>query len=400
MKVIVLGAAGEVGKALTADLASCPEMDEVVAADVARGEVEALASASEKVSAVALDLRDRERALGVLDGCAVLVNCTSFAFFDDVIDLAVAAGVDYADLLSEPSEEQRKVVEDAGITAISGLGASPGLSNVLVAHAAEDLGALDEVHISWASFRAIAPSRGLLDTILWELSEDCPTRQYFQNGRYYRAGFMEGSRVVDFASPVGRQRVYFVPHTEVTTLPEHFPTLRFCAVRGTWLPELMEDVRVLNKYGLLSEAALEATKERIWEQFGGKRDLAPWALFVKVEVVARRDGQAVRRIYDVSHPLDWGHEATGRMTGVCAAVGAQLLARHGRTQPGFVDPEIYYDPDEFLAELHGRGSVSVAWTDSTINGRRLERTRPEEGERGGEALYRRRVHREHIKHGP
>ena len=374
MKVAVLGAGGEVGKALTADLAGCPEIGHVVAADVVRGEIEALAAASEKVSAVALDLRDRERALRVLDGCAVLVNCTSFTLFDDVIDLAVAADVDYADLISEPSEEQRSVVADAGITAISGLGATPGLSNVLVAHAAEELAEIEEVHISWASFRTIAPSRGLLDTVVWELSDECPTRQYFQSGRFYRAGFMEGSRLVDFAPPVGRQRVYFVPHTEVTTLPRHFPTLRFCAVRGTWRPELMEDVRVLNKYGLLSEAALEATKERIWERFGGERDLAPWTLFVNVEVVGSRDGETVRRVYEVSHPLDWGQEATGRMTGVCAAVGAQLLARHGRRQAGLVDPEVYYDPDEFLAELEQRGSVSVASSDDIVSGRPLERT--------------------------
>ena len=46
------------------------------------------------------------------------------------------------------------------------------------------------------------------------------------------------------------------------------------------------------------------------------------------------------------------------MTGVCAAVGAQLLARHGRTEAGFVDPEAYYDPDEFLAELAVREASS------------------------------------------
>ncbi len=181
-------------------------------------------------------------------------------------------------------------------------------------------------HISWVSFRTIAPAPGLLDTILWELSDSCPTRQYFQNGRYVRAGFMEGSRLVEFAEPVGRQRVYYVPHTEVTTLPRRFPALRFCAVRGTWRPELMEDMRVLNKYGLLDEAALEHTKARIWERFGGQRDMSPWTLFVNVEVIGSRGGTAVRRVYDVSHPLEWGQEGTGRMTGVCAAVGAQLLA--------------------------------------------------------------------------
>jgi lysine 6-dehydrogenase len=373
MNVVVLGAAGEVGKALTADLAACPEIDHVVAADLARDEVEALAAGRERVSAAPVNLRDREQVLRLLHGCDLLVNCTSFSLFDVVIDLAVSAGIDYADLLSYPSQEQVRAVEESGITAISGLGLTPGLSNVLVAHAADELDEIEEAHIAWMSFRTIAPSRGLLDTILWELSEDCSTREYFQNGRFHQAGPMEGSRLVDFADPAGRQRVYFVPHTEVRTLPRHFPSLAFCAVRGTWRPKLMDDVRVLNEYGLLNQATLEATKEVVWDRFGGERDVAPWMLFLNVEIVGTQNGETVRRVYDVSHPTDWNQAATGRMTGLCAAVGAQLLARHGRTHAGFVDPEVYYDPHEFLVELARREGVSVARRDSILSGQPLER---------------------------
>ena len=185
MKVVVIGAAGEVGKALTADLVCCPEIDHIVAADVAPGTLRALAEGTDRVSAARLDLHDREQALRILDGCDLLVNCTSFALFDEVIDLAVTAGIDYADLISEPSDEQARAVEEAGITAISGLGLTPGLSNVLVAHAADELGEIEEANIAWMSFRTIAPSRGLLDTILWELSEGCRTREYFQSGRFH-----------------------------------------------------------------------------------------------------------------------------------------------------------------------------------------------------------------------
>lgn len=361
MRIVVLGGAGEVGTAVSRDLAGCPEVDELVIADVDAERASGLvAELGGRVVSVELDLRERDAVLAILHGANVLMNCTSFAWFDDVIALAIEAGLDYADLLSEPSERQRAAANEAGITAVSGLGATPGLSNVLVRHAAEELGDPEEVHVSWVSFRTIAPSAGLLDTILWELSDECPTRRYFQNGRLEQAPFMEGSRLVEFAWPIGPQRVYYVPHTEVTTLPRHFPSLRFCAVRGTWRPELMDDIRVLNKYGLLDDASIESTKARIWERFGGQRDASPWMLFVNVEVIAARG----RRVYDVSHPLDWGQEGTGRMTGVCAGVGAQLLARHGGwSGGGFVDPEVYYDPYEFLDELERRGSVAVEQRD-------------------------------------
>lgn len=361
MRIVVLGGAGEVGAPLTRELAAGADVDELLVADLDGARASALAeSLGGPVRATALDVRDRDAAIDALAGADALMNCTSFTLFDAVIDVAAAAGVQYADLLSQPTEAQRRLVREAGITAISGLGATPGLSNVLVRDAAGELDELLEAHVSWASFRTIAPASGLLDTILWELSEDCPARLYYQNGRHVRAGFMEGSKLVEFAAPVGPQRVYYVPHTEVTTLPRHFPTLELCTVRGTWRPELMDDIRVLNKYGLLAGPAFEQTKARIWERFGGERDAAPWTLFVNVEVVGTRGGGLVSRVYDVSHPLDWGQEGTGRMTGVCAAVGAQLLGRHGPTEPGFVDPEVYYDPKEYLAELERRRSVVVA----------------------------------------
>jgi hypothetical protein len=98
-----------------------------------------------------------------------------------------------------------------------------------------------------------------------------------------------------------------------------------------------------------------------------------------------------------SYQLDWGPGGDGAHDWYMCGLGVQLVARHGRMQPGFIDPEVCYNPDEFLAELRRRGSVAVAWTDSPLNGRRVGRKRPEEGGRNAEALHRRRVRREHVK---
>ena len=171
---------------------------------------------------------------------------------------------------------------------------------------------------------------------------------------------MEGSRLVDFAPPVGRQYVYYVPHTEVTTLPRHFPTLRHCAVRGSWRPELMQDMRVLQRYGLLAGPALDA------DQAGDLAALRRRARRVAVDAVRQRRGRRhARRRARSGGPTrsatrrDWGQRGVARMTGVAAAVGVQLLARHGRAAAGFVDPEEYFDPLEFLAELERRESIVV-----------------------------------------
>jgi lysine 6-dehydrogenase len=376
MRVVLLGGAGEVGSEIARDLAGVSEIDALVIADADGERPHQLARELGRpgVTATTIDARDRERALDLFAGADVLMNCTSFALFDDVFDLALAARVDYADLISEPTPEQRRAAADAGITAISGLGATPGLSNVLVRHAADELDELRAVEISWISFRTVAPTPGLLDTILWELSEDCSTRTYYRDGRHEPAAFLEGSRLVEFAPPVGRQFVYYVPHTEVRTLPRHFPTLRDCAVRGSWRPDLMADMRVLERYGLLAEGALEATKQAIWRRCGGVRDSAAWMLYVNVEIGGLRNGEPVRRTYFVSHPVDWGERGLARMTGQPAGVGVQLLARHGRTATGFVDPEQYYDPYEFLTELERRSGIVVTHEEAAIPATPLERT--------------------------
>ena len=58
------------GSAVTADLAACEEVDELLAVDAAAERAAALAATlgGGKVEAVGLDLRDRKRALEVLRG--------------------------------------------------------------------------------------------------------------------------------------------------------------------------------------------------------------------------------------------------------------------------------------------------------------------------------------------
>jgi hypothetical protein len=91
---------------------------------------------------------------------------------------------------------------------------------------------------------------------------------------------------------------------------------------------------------------------------------------MKVEVVGTLNERDVRREYDVTHPAEWGTEGLVRMTGVSAAVGAQLIGRHGRTQVGFCDVEEYFQPGEYLQELKQRdgagAGVEVSWKDLDV----------------------------------
>lgn len=379
-RVVVLGGAGEVGRWLVRDLCARKSVAEVTIAEVDADAAEALAGElGTKARVVRVDMEDRKPLLAELRGADLLMNCTSHVFFDEVFGLALDAKVNYADLISEPSAAQRRAAEEAGITAVSGLGISPGVTQVLVRQAVDEFDQVDEVHVSGVSWRTIAPSRGGLETVLWELAEETPTRQYFQNGRFRSASYREGSRWVDFLEPVGRHRVYYVPHPETTSLVQSFPQLAFCATRVSWRDEIMDDIAVLNKYGLLDQdetaggqAIREAVRDRIWQVRGGQRDERGWALMCTVEVVGVLGGRSVVRTYQTGHPA-WGHDTTGRVTGVCAAVGAEILATDPPAGPGWVAPELAFEPAPFLSALEERGCIPIVRKDEQLDGRPLQR---------------------------
>ena len=86
-------------------------------------------------------------------------------------------------------------------------------------------------------------------------------------------------------------------------------------------------------------------------------DAGNWAFLLYVEVKGTRAGREARRIYRTSHPgmSHWGQQATAKMTGIPASIGAQLLARGEGRRTGMMAPEAAFTPHHFIAELARRG---------------------------------------------
>jgi saccharopine dehydrogenase-like NADP-dependent oxidoreductase len=363
MRIFVLGGAGNMGSEVTRTLLKFPEVEQVAIGEYNLDAANRLAAELKdpRIRVERVDVTQILETAAKLKGFDVLMNTAYFGFFDQAIQVAVKAKVDYADLISEPTPEQFEMVRQSGITAVSGLGCTPGLSNLLARQGANQFQTPEEVHIHWVSLRTVAPSEGLMDTIIWELATECPTRGYSLNGRFTLVPPFEGSKRVKFAEPVGEQTVYYVPHTETVSLAQNIAGVKYVSVRGTWRKDLMEDFRVLNRYGLLDSAEVtvngvrqkvsEVTRQRIWQTHGQRTDSNLWAFFLNIEVIGRRAGGWGRYVANASHPLEWKDRATAKMTGIPAAVGAMLLGRNKRKEPGIVYPESYYDPAEFLHEL-------------------------------------------------
>src|SRR2546428_11663120 len=172
MKIIVLGGCGAMGSEVTRDLARSSEFEEIVIADADFPKAQALADelGSGRVRASQIDVSDEDALAKALQGFDVVANATTYHFGLIATRAAIRAKTNYLDLGGlfntpkqlELDEEARK----AGVTICLGCGATPGVTNLMTRHAADQLGQVGEVHIAFASFRSIAPSAGSVWTYL------------------------------------------------------------------------------------------------------------------------------------------------------------------------------------------------------------------------------------------
>src|SRR6267143_5028030 len=309
----------------------------------------------------------------ILGGFDVVANCTVYHFGLAVTRAAIAAQVNYLDLgglfNTTRQLELDELARNAGVTACLGCGATPGVTNLMARYAADQLDRVDEVHIAFASFRSIAPSPGLLDTVLDEFSPGS-RRFFWQEGQFIEVPAFSGAKRVRFAAPVGEIETYYVPHSETHTIHRFLgKRVRLVDVRGTWRPEIMRALRTFADLGLTGDATVDLDgqtistrkllRAHILKQAADFCGEGEWAFLLNVEVLGQQSGQASRIEYVSRHPprAEWGTSATGRMTGIPASIAAQKLARGEVSRTGVLAPEVCFDPPSFFAELGRRGII-------------------------------------------
>ncbi|MBU6427563.1 MAG: saccharopine dehydrogenase NADP-binding domain-containing protein, partial [Cyanobacteria bacterium REEB65] len=307
------------GSAATRDLAATSEFERVTVADVDFGAASAFCADLRDPRFVpqAVDVTNSAELRALFDAHDIILNCTSYRFGLAITECAIAAGksmLDLGGLYNTPKQLAMNVqAQNAGVTIVLGCGATPGITNLMARRGAQQMDSVDEVHIHFATYRAIAPSAGLLDTVLDEFSP-ATTRFYFEDGRFHEVPPFYGEKEVAFAHPVNRAKTYVVPHSEVHTLPKTIPGVKRVDVRGCWRPETMQALKLFNDLGLLDATPLaeQLAPKAFLRQFClervPKKDEGTWAFLLNVEVVGSKEGARVRATYNLSHPgeAEWG----------------------------------------------------------------------------------------------
>jgi saccharopine dehydrogenase-like NADP-dependent oxidoreductase len=173
---------------------------------------------SVKMEVHELDVRDTERLVGLMRGSDAVCNLAgpNYQTAVPVVRAALSAGVSLVDV-SDDFESTLEILaldgaaRRVGVTVIVGLGASPGVTNVLARYGANRLDRVDEVHTAWIMRGSDPGGAALARHLLYSL----PYRAFvFENGAMCEVQpFIDGCETVEFPG-LGAVEVMHIGHPE------------------------------------------------------------------------------------------------------------------------------------------------------------------------------------------
>jgi saccharopine dehydrogenase (NAD+, L-lysine-forming) len=367
---------------------TCALADEVLVADYDLAKAEALAAsfsgkAWPRIRAVRVDVRDAAGAARALAGALVVVNAVQYQHNLAVMEAALAAGAHYVDMggLFHVTRQQLALDERfkaAGKAAILGMGAAPGITNLLARHGAERLDTVREIHcrVGGLDETRYRPQQALpvaysLKTILEEFSMEPAV---FTKGRFTFVEPMSGDVPHRFPAPVGQRRPMYTIHSEVATLPLSYAAqgVREVSFKIAFDQDFLQKVRFLRDLGMASHEPIDLTGVKVRpidvvdkvamsqppaKQVGKLRQYE----VVRSIVKGTSEGKKVTWVVDchTRGMPEWG-VGLDIDTGSPPAVAAQMLAAGEITATGAVPPEVAVPTAPFFARLARRKMKVVA----------------------------------------
>lgn len=233
MIITLLGGAGFMGAGIVRDLVSDRAIVDIAGirvCDAARDKMEALKDelGDARLDLVDLDVTDVSALEAAIEGADICINCvpTLLGFQMAIFEAALAAKVAYIDLgglgtftVKQLAEHER--FKAAGVTAVIGVGADPGMSNVICRAVADELDEIDKINLYWAA-ELVGDENPVLvppysvSTVLAEYAHESTQ---FYGGKHVTCPPMSGSEFLDLPEPWGRCEFMHSPHSEQLTVP-------------------------------------------------------------------------------------------------------------------------------------------------------------------------------------
>jgi saccharopine dehydrogenase (NAD+, L-lysine-forming) len=380
VRIVVLGGAGIIGRAIVRDLADDRQVKEIVVADLDLEGARKLAAAIGRpgVEAARTDVTDHAALVRLLKGAGAVVNSVQYYFNLQVMKACLEARAHYLDLggLFHTTRKQLELDGDfkkAGVVAILGLGSCPGIANVQARAVADGLDSVESIRI----YNGATPDQG--DSLAWAYSiqtifdEITQPPIVFRDGQFRETAPLGEEELYRFQDPIGVAKVHLSLHSEVATLPLTYGPkgIKECFFKISFFgysEKALRQLQFLAQLGLAATEPVEVRGARV-----RPRDVllevlkrAPQTERTKslgfkhivTEVAGTRAG---RPVTGRAETTAWPHKAWGISGGTLLvasppAIVARWLAEGRVKSAGVLPPERAVDAAPFFKDLEARGA--------------------------------------------
>lgn len=355
-RFIVLGGGSKMAIPALREFSACDEITEVALADLNHDAMKALAvSLGKKFTAMETDANDRESLVESLRGFDVALGYIGpFYYFEEkIISACIEAKVHYVSIADDfdsylSVEPFFDAAEKAKITVISGLGNSPGITNILSKKGYLSMDNPEKIHVQWTggSDEEVGPAN--IKHVMHIFEGE--TMQWM-DGKEVMVKTGRGEKIVEFPEPIGIQTVFYTGHAESVSIPRNLKGLKEVTLHGGIRP--VWAARLATFFGDLGLTTTHKRRERL------SRLLAPvMSLFTvggsadksvfRIDVYGSHKGKERHHFY-----TGVGHIA--EITSMPMVEGALMVARGEMKKRGVFAAEAIIEPDKFLPRLAKRG---------------------------------------------
>lgn len=369
-KVTVLGGSGAVGSVAVETLANQDMFSSVTIADQDMNRAEQIMSriGSHKLNACVLDAEDPASVRDAIAGSDIVLNCVGpfYKTVRTILSSVIAARINYVDICDDVDVTLEILTmgtqaRDAGITALIGMGSSPGATNILAKLAYESfLDETESIDIFHTHGGEAHEGEGVIAHRFHCMSIEIP--MYLDGELRYVSYFGEDGKALrqtfDFPMVGTSIPIYPYPHPEQVTLPRYL-TVKRVTNKGSVLPnEYYNLIRDLAELGLARKdpiyvkgnavvphdftvAFILNQREKILRETGFTKPCGCCSVIVR----GKKDGKTLEYRFHMASRS----QALGEGTGIPAALGVMLMAMGRVTGKGVLPPEACIDPLEFAS---------------------------------------------------
>ena len=323
-----------------------------------------------------MDAKDFDQLVQVMRGADVIINTVGpyYVYGERIVKAAIQAKKNMVDVCDDGDATEKILALDgearkAGVSVIVGLGATPGITNLMAKAGADKLDRVDEIDTAWA-WTAIDPKMtgsGIIEHYFHAIDGDVIT---YRDGQWAPIPALSISKKFKFIEPIGSFEVSQVGHPEPVTIPRYIKGVKNVTnYGGVWPAKFSEMAKIFKDIGLaktteinvrgrniaaraigtdiilglpaLSETFVQSLVDAVVTEYGV---FGVEGVVLRVDVRGEKNGGPVHFAYNCGSNADL-------LTSLPSVIGALMLARGDIKEAGVFAPEGVIEPRIFFQEL-------------------------------------------------